>query len=111
RAGKRGRARALPLDGRGDHGHEPRGILDLRARRLREMADHRARRRHRRRMMRKLAALAASAVCAAAFASDAGTIRVNTFPNAKALPFHAGLERGIFARRGVALELSFTENS
>jgi ABC-type nitrate/sulfonate/bicarbonate transport system substrate-binding protein len=61
--------------------------------------------------MRALAAFAASAVCAAAFAADTGTIRVNTFPNAKALPFHAGIEKGIFARRGIALELSFTENS
>jgi ABC-type nitrate/sulfonate/bicarbonate transport system substrate-binding protein len=61
--------------------------------------------------MRGLAALVASAVCAAAFAADPGTIRVNTFPNAKALPFHAGVEKGIFARRGIALELSFTENS
>jgi ABC-type nitrate/sulfonate/bicarbonate transport system substrate-binding protein len=58
-----------------------------------------------------LAAAAASAVCSAAIAADPGTVRVNTFPNAKALPFHAGLEKGIFARHGVALELSFTENS
>jgi ABC-type nitrate/sulfonate/bicarbonate transport system substrate-binding protein len=54
---------------------------------------------------------AAAAVCSTAIAAGPGTIRVNAFPNAKALPFHAGLERGIFAKHGVALELSFTENS
>jgi len=58
-------------------------------------------------------ALAAAAfwICAGAFAAGPETVRLNTFPNAKALPFHAGLERGFFARHGVALELSFTENS
>jgi ABC-type nitrate/sulfonate/bicarbonate transport system substrate-binding protein len=54
---------------------------------------------------------AAAAVCSAAFAAGPGTVRVNAFPNAKSLPLHAGLERGIFAKHGVALELSFTENS
>jgi ABC-type nitrate/sulfonate/bicarbonate transport system substrate-binding protein len=62
-------------------------------------------------MMRALAAAAAAALCSAAVAADPGTVRVNAFPNAKSLPLHAGLERGIFAKRGVALELSFTENS
>jgi ABC-type nitrate/sulfonate/bicarbonate transport system substrate-binding protein len=62
-------------------------------------------------MMRSIAAALASVACAAAFAADSGTVRLNTFPNAKALPFHAGIEKGIFARHGVALELSFTENS
>jgi ABC-type nitrate/sulfonate/bicarbonate transport system substrate-binding protein len=38
-------------------------------------------------------------------------LRVNAFPNAKALPLHAGLAQGFFARHGIALELSFTENS
>jgi len=62
---------------------------------------------------RWILALAAAAlgVCAGAFAAEPDTVRVNTFPNAKALPFHAGIERGIFAGRGLALELSFTENS
>ncbi len=63
-------------------------------------------------MIRALvAAAAAAALSSAAIAADPGTVRLNTFPNAKALPFHAGLERGFFAKRGVALELSFTENS
>jgi ABC-type nitrate/sulfonate/bicarbonate transport system substrate-binding protein len=61
-------------------------------------------------MIRALAA-AAFAVCAAAGAAGPETVRVNAFPNAKALPIHAGLAKGIFARHGVGLELSFTENS
>jgi ABC-type nitrate/sulfonate/bicarbonate transport system substrate-binding protein len=61
-------------------------------------------------LARALAA-AALGICAGAFAAGPETVRLNTFPNAKALPFHAGIERGFFARHGVALELSFTENS
>jgi ABC-type nitrate/sulfonate/bicarbonate transport system substrate-binding protein len=38
-------------------------------------------------------------------------VRVNAFPNAKALPLHAGIATGIFARHGLALELQLTENS
>jgi ABC-type nitrate/sulfonate/bicarbonate transport system substrate-binding protein len=61
-------------------------------------------------MMRALfAAAAAAALCSAAVAAD--TVRVNAFPNAKSLPLHAGVAQGIFAKRGIALELSFTENS
>ena len=47
----------------------------------------------------------------AVLAAGPDTVRLNTFPNAKALPFHAGVEKGIFSKHGVALELSFTENS
>lgn len=57
------------------------------------------------------AAAAALCVCAGAFAADPATVRVNAFPNAKSLALHAGVERGFFAKRGVAVELSFTENS
>jgi ABC-type nitrate/sulfonate/bicarbonate transport system substrate-binding protein len=38
-------------------------------------------------------------------------LRVNAFPNAKALPLHAGLAKGIFEKRGFRLELHLTENS
>src|SRR6266850_2205758 len=38
-------------------------------------------------------------------------LRVNAFPNAKALPLHAGIAKGIFAKHGLALELQLTENS
>jgi len=62
--------------------------------------------------MRALAAAAAAwALCSAAVAADPATVRVNAFPNAKSLPLHAGVDREIFAKHGVALELSFTENS
>jgi ABC-type nitrate/sulfonate/bicarbonate transport system substrate-binding protein len=50
-------------------------------------------------------------VASAAAAADPATVRVNSFPNAKALPLHAGMAKGIFARRDLALQLSFTENS
>ncbi len=44
-------------------------------------------------------------------AAEMIALRVNAFPNAKALPLHAGLAKGIFARHGLALELQLTENS
>src|SRR5437867_8686325 len=60
----------------------------------------------------RLIALSATvALSAAAGAADLALLRVNAFPNAKALPLHAGVARGIFAARGLALKLSFTENS
>src|SRR6267142_5722343 len=51
------------------------------------------------------------ALVASAAAADPATVRVNSFPNAKALPLHAGVAKSIFARRDLALQLSFTENS
>ena len=44
-------------------------------------------------------------------AGAADVVRVNTFPNAKALPFYAGVEKGIFARHGLDVRVAFTENS
>src|SRR3954468_18147601 len=44
-------------------------------------------------------------------ASAADLLRVNTFPNAKALPFYAGVEKGIFAKHGLDVRVAFTENS
>jgi len=38
-------------------------------------------------------------------------VRVNAFPNAKALPLHAGIAKGIFERRGFKIELTLTQNS
>jgi ABC-type nitrate/sulfonate/bicarbonate transport system substrate-binding protein len=38
-------------------------------------------------------------------------LRVNTFPNAKALPLHAGIAKGIFEKRGLRIELELTPNS
>jgi len=39
------------------------------------------------------------------------TLRINAFPNAKALPLHAGIATGIFERRGFKIELELTEGS
>jgi len=58
-----------------------------------------------------LTATFALSLSPAAGAADLAPLRVNAFPNAKALPLHAGVARGIFAARGLALKLSFTENS
>src|SRR5262245_65600201 len=55
--------------------------------------------------------LVAAAAAAPAAADELVRVRVNTFPNAKALPFHAGLAKGLFARHGIELDLAFTENS
>src|SRR5712691_1588584 len=44
-------------------------------------------------------------------AAEPTPIRVNAFPNAKALPLHAGIAKGIFTQRGFAIELHLTENS
>ena len=60
---------------------------------------------------RLLSALAAVAACAAAGSAELATVRVNSFPNAKALPLHAGIAKGLFAKHAIALQLSFTENS
>ena len=44
-------------------------------------------------------------------AAEATRIRVNTFPNAKALPVHVGIAKGLFAKYGLAVELENTESS
>jgi len=46
-----------------------------------------------------------------AWAQEPIPLRVNTFPNAKALPLHAGIAKGIFEKRGFKIELHLTENS
>ena len=56
-------------------------------------------------------ALVAVALILGMATAVAQPLRVNAFPNAKALPLHAGVAKGIYARHGIALELSFTENS
>ena len=57
----------------------------------------------------RLIALLFVAWCLPAVAAD--LVRVNGFPNAKALPLHAGVAQGIFGRHGLTVQLSFTENS
>lgn len=44
-------------------------------------------------------------------AADLVTLRINAFPNAKALPLHAGIGNGIFERRGFRIDLELTEGS
>jgi ABC-type nitrate/sulfonate/bicarbonate transport system substrate-binding protein len=63
------------------------------------------------------AVLLGSLCCLAATTSgparsaDLVTLRINAFPNAKALPLHAGIATGIFERRGFKIELELTEGS
>ena len=66
-----------------------------------------------RRNVSVIATLLAALVLAppAGRADELAPVRVNAFPNAKALPLHAGIAKGIFARHGLALELHLTENS
>jgi len=59
--------------------------------------------------MRGLIALLLAVCLVPALGAD--LVRVNGFPNAKALPLHAGVAQGIFARHGLTVQLSFTENS
>ncbi len=61
--------------------------------------------------MRLLSLLILTIFSGYAFAADPVTVRVNTFPNARALPFLVGIDKGIFAKHGIKLELEFTENS
>ena len=48
---------------------------------------------------------------AGARADEPTRLRVNAFPQAKTLPLHAGIAKGIFERRGFKIELQLTENS
>jgi ABC-type nitrate/sulfonate/bicarbonate transport system substrate-binding protein len=45
------------------------------------------------------------------YAADPIVLHVNTFPTARSLPFYVGVDRGFFARRGLKVELQFTESS
>jgi ABC-type nitrate/sulfonate/bicarbonate transport system substrate-binding protein len=47
----------------------------------------------------------------AAGAADLTSLRINSFPNAKALPLQAGILKGFFERRGLKAELELTESS
>jgi ABC-type nitrate/sulfonate/bicarbonate transport system substrate-binding protein len=56
-------------------------------------------------------AMALTASASSALGQEPTLLRVNTFPNAKALPLHAGIAKGIFEKRGFKIELHLTENS
>ncbi len=59
---------------------------------------------------RWLAIAALAGPCAAA-AADPVALRVNVFPTAKILPMFAGVDKGIFAKHGLKVEVLHTENS
>jgi ABC-type nitrate/sulfonate/bicarbonate transport system substrate-binding protein len=44
-------------------------------------------------------------------ASGPTVLHVNTFPTARSLPFYVAVDRGFFAKRGLQVELEFTESS
>jgi ABC-type nitrate/sulfonate/bicarbonate transport system substrate-binding protein len=59
-----------------------------------------------------LAALAVTMTAmTGADAQDATLLRVNTFPNAKAMALHSGIANGIFEKRGLKIDLHLTPNS
>jgi ABC-type nitrate/sulfonate/bicarbonate transport system substrate-binding protein len=58
-----------------------------------------------------LLSLALLALIRPADAADPTVIGVNAFPNAKALPLHAGIAKGIFEKRGLKLSLELTEGA
>jgi ABC-type nitrate/sulfonate/bicarbonate transport system substrate-binding protein len=56
-------------------------------------------------------ALAACALALQAHAAEPVLLHVNTFPNARALPFYVGRDHGFFARHGLNVDLQFTKSS
>lgn len=44
-------------------------------------------------------------------AAEPTVLHVNTFPTARSLPFYVGVDRGFFLKRGLKVELEFTESS
>ncbi|HWF97358.1 MAG TPA: ABC transporter substrate-binding protein [Xanthobacteraceae bacterium] len=66
----------------------------------------------------RIAALLGLAMLAAALApagpagaAEPTLLRINSFPNAKALPLQVGIGKGFFAKRGLKAELELTESS
>jgi ABC-type nitrate/sulfonate/bicarbonate transport system substrate-binding protein len=64
-------------------------------------------------MLGRVIALAAGvwSLILPAYAAEPVLLHVNTFPTARSLPFYVGVDRGFFARRGLNVELQFTESS
>lgn len=63
-------------------------------------------------LSRSIALAAALTLLAiSARAEEPAVLRVNAFPQAKTLPLHAGIAKGIFERRGLRIDLHLTENS
>src|SRR4029077_15191295 len=58
--------------------------------------------------------VASATVCmfvTVAHAAEPILLHVNTFPTARSLPFYVAVDRGFFARRGLQVDLEFTESS
>jgi ABC-type nitrate/sulfonate/bicarbonate transport system substrate-binding protein len=58
-----------------------------------------------------LAALVSFLIAAPAGAAEPTLLAINAFPNAKALPLHVGVAKGIFEKRGLKVDLSLTDSS
>ena len=56
-------------------------------------------------------ALAACAVALQAHGAEPVLLHLNTFPNARALPFYVARDHGFFARHGLNVDLQFTKSS
>ncbi|MFL6799513.1 MAG: ABC transporter substrate-binding protein [Xanthobacteraceae bacterium] len=62
-------------------------------------------------LVQALVLVGVSVLALPAAAQESTFLRINTFPNAKALPLHAGIAEGIFERRGFKIDLTLTDNS
>jgi NitT/TauT family transport system substrate-binding protein len=60
---------------------------------------------------RMLLGAAAGAICGPVLAQQPSLIRINTFPNATNLALFIGDANGVFAQRGLKLDVEFTQNS
>src|SRR3954463_8989316 len=58
-----------------------------------------------------LVAMGLSLATAMPGAAQETLLNINAFPNAKALPLHAGIAKGIFEKRGLKLSLELTEGA
>src|SRR5262245_5711266 len=59
----------------------------------------------------RAALVGACLIAGAADAQEPSTVRVKVFIGAQNLPIYAGIARGVFARHGINVELTFTPNS
>ena len=61
--------------------------------------------------MRKILIAVLCGFACAVSAQDSAKLRVKVFPGAQNLPLYAGVAKGFFTKRGLAVELLFTQNS
>jgi ABC-type nitrate/sulfonate/bicarbonate transport system substrate-binding protein len=59
----------------------------------------------------RFATAAAMSLAASSASGQEALVRLNTFPTARSLPFFVGIEKGLFAKHGIKLEMEFTESS